>query len=74
MLSFHVKSEQTDRMTNGWTDRWTMVKQYAPELSMLGHEKKPFENIVGKGENAGNLHFLLFPQCFLLIPKTILFV
>ena len=28
-------------------------------------EKKPFENIVGKGENAGNQHFLLFPQCFL---------
>ena len=28
--------------------------------------KKPFENIVGKGENAGNQHFLLFPQCFLL--------
>ena len=22
------------------------------------------ENIVGKGENAGNLHFLLFPQYF----------
>ena len=23
------------------------------------------ENIVGKGENAGNQHFLLVPQCFL---------
>ena len=22
------------------------------------------ENIMGKGENAGNQHFLLFPQCF----------
>ena len=22
------------------------------------------ENTVGKGENAGNQHFLLFPQCF----------
>ena len=22
------------------------------------------ENSVGKGENAGNQHFLLFPQCF----------
>ena len=22
------------------------------------------ENIVGKGENAGDRHFLLFPQCF----------
>ena len=28
-------------------------------------KKKPFENDVGKGENAGNQHFLLFPQCFL---------
>ena len=34
-------------------------------------EKKPFENTVGKGENAGNQHFLLFPQCFLPIPKRI---
>ena len=24
-----------------------------------------FENIVGEGENAGNQHFLLVPQCFL---------
>ena len=29
-----------------------------------------FENIVGSGENAGNQHFLLFPQCFLLLSKT----
>ena len=29
----------------------------------------PFENIVGKGENAGNQHFLLFPQCFLTSHK-----
>ena len=30
-----------------------------------------FENIAGKGENAGDLHFLLFPQCFLPIQKQI---
>ena len=29
-------------------------------------KKKVLENTVGKGENAGNKHFLLFPQCFLL--------
>ena len=34
-------------------------------------KKKAFENIVGKEENAGNKHFLLFPQCFLLFPKQI---
>ena len=33
--------------------------------------KKPSENIVGKGENAGKQHFLLFPQCFLLFTKQI---
>ena len=27
-------------------------------------KKKPFENIDGKAENAGDQHFLLFPQCF----------
>ena len=26
------------------------------------------ENIVGKGENAGFQHFLLFPQCFQKAP------
>ena len=31
---------------------------YRPE------KKKPFENIMGKDENAGNQHFLFFPQCF----------
>ena len=30
----------------------------------------PVENIVGKGENAGNQHFLLLPQCFLLFPEV----
>ena len=27
---------------------------------------KTFEKIVRKGENSGDHHFLLFPQCFLL--------
>ena len=35
-------------------------------------EKEGFENIVGKGENAGNQHFLLFPQYFLPFPKQYL--
>ena len=34
--------------------------------------KKHFENIVGKGENAVNQHFFLFPQCFLPLPNQIL--
>ena len=34
------------------------------------------ENIVGKGENAGYQHFLLFPQCFqkLSFPEVLKFV
>ena len=32
---------------------------------------KPFENIVRKGENTGDQHFLLFPQCFLPFQKQI---
>ena len=32
-------------------------------------EKKPFENNVGKGENAGNQHFLLFPTMFSTLPS-----
>ena len=34
--------------------------------------EKAFENIVGKGENAGNQHFLLFPQCVQPFPKRFL--
>ena len=33
-------------------------------------EKKPFENILGKGENAGNQHFFLFPTMFPTLSKT----
>ena len=32
-------------------------------------KKEGFENPMGKGEHAGNQHFLLFPQCFLLYQK-----
>ena len=33
--------------------------------------KKTFENIVEKVENAGNQHFILFPQCFLPYQRQI---
>ena len=36
----------------------------AQSLLLTTLRKKVFENIVGKGENAGNQHFLFFPQCF----------
>ena len=34
-------------------------------------EKEGLENIVGKRENAGHQHFLLFPQCFLPLQRQI---
>ena len=33
--------------------------------------KKSFESIEGKGDNAGNQHFIFFQQCFLLCPTQI---
>ena len=47
---------------------WTKLKACADnKINLI--EKLKFalnrtENIVGKGENAGYQHFLLFPQCF----------
>ena len=32
-------------------------------------KRRAFENIEGKEENAGDQHFLLFPQCFLPFSK-----
>ena len=40
-------------------------------MLLMAPTEKPFENIEGKGENAGNQHFLLFPQCFLPLLKQI---
>ena len=37
----------------------------------LYHTILPFKNIVGKGQNACNQHFLHFPQCFLCFLKQI---
>ena len=47
---------------------WSKMKAFADD-NINVKEKFKFglgrvENIVGKGENAGNRHFLLFSQCF----------
>ena len=36
-------------------------KQFTAFMALDEH---PFQNIMGKGENAGYEHFLLFPHCF----------
>ena len=45
------------------------LKVLADNITINATQKMKFvslrvENIVGKGENAGYQHFLLFPQCF----------
>ena len=40
-------------------------------LVFTAPRKRPFENIVEQGENAGNQRFLLLPQCFLLYQTQI---
>ena len=47
----------------------SLTHYHNPDLTLL--EKKALENIVGKVEHAGNQHFLLFSQCFLLFPTQI---
>ena len=37
---------------------------FSTYTQVLTTKKKAFKNNVEKGENAGNQHFLLFPQCF----------
>ena len=47
---------------------WSKLKALADNKIKLAEKLKfvlgRVENIVGKGENAGDQHFLLFPQCF----------
>ena len=47
---------------------WSKFKAFADDKMNVTKELKFVsgreENIVGKGENAGYQHFLLFPQCF----------
>ena len=47
---------------------WSKQKAYADDQIKVIENLKFLlwreENIVGKGENAGYQHFLLFPQCF----------
>ena len=47
---------------------WSKLKAFADDKINLTEKLKfvlgRVEIIVGKGENAGNQHFLLFPQCF----------
>ena len=45
------------------------LSQRSPAFTCLQY--KPFENTAGKGEIVHNEQFLLFPQCFLSVSKTL---
>ena len=55
-------------LQNGKFLDWFKLKALADDKLNFAEKLKfaleRVENIVGKGENAGNQHFLLFPQCF----------
>ena len=63
--------------TTGQNFRLVKLKELADDKRNMTHNLKfglkSRENIVGKGENAGNQHFLPFLQCFLPFPKRICF-
>ena len=61
---------QADTSTDTQTDRQADSSIPLKTFMLRGY-KTLFENIVGKGEYAGNQHFPLFPQCFLAFPKQI---
>ena len=41
-----------------------------PSIITSLHTISTLENTVGKGENAGNQYFVLYPQCFLLYQRN----
>ena len=68
-VSFTFNSLQNDKILD-----WSKLKAFADDKLNVTKELKFVlgreENIVGKGESAGNQHFLLFPQCFQKVSFT----
>ena len=56
-------------LPNNKISDWSKFKVFADDIINVTQKLKFIleraENIVGKGENAGHQHFLLFQQCFL---------
>ena len=57
ILSQQLTHDRSYISSTSLTLRHTMAPFYSPD-------EKAYKNIVGKGENAGNQHFFLFPQGF----------
>ena len=62
-LKYLINSLPNEKILN-----WTKLKACADDkqdvAKIMISVYDRVENIVGKGENAGDQHFLLFPQCF----------
>ena len=66
---FHFQTLTTvNSLPNDKLLDWSKLKAFADnKLNIAEFINSMFdraENIVGKGENVGHQHFLLFPQCF----------
>ena len=82
-MSCHQCYEKAERKNNGilkkvksLKDGYLIMSMYLLSVVFTTQsqlftplEKKAFENIEGKGENAGNQHFLLFPTMFSTLPN-----
>ena len=68
MLVKWVSNRDLNSLQNDKFLYWSKLKAFADDKKNVTEKLKfvlgQVENIVGKGENAGNQHFLLFPQCF----------
>ena len=64
-----LKSKESSVVFQALSKQAKVFTKQSRHLTPL--EKKAFENIVGKEENAGNQHFCLFSQYFLLFPTRI---
>ena len=69
---YNVSRTGINSLPNDKFPYWSKLKAFADDkidvTQKLRFELGRVENIVGKGENAGYLHFPLFPQCFQKAP------
>ena len=67
-LKYLEKFNNVNSLPNDKILDWSKLKVFADDKINLTENFKfglgRVENSVGKGENAGYQHFLLFPQCF----------
>ena len=64
----HMKALTLNSLPDGKILDWSKLKAFSDDkinvADMMISLSDRIKNIVGKGENAGYQHFLLFPQCF----------